>query len=289
MFEIKEIATRPDWAFGVSVSSAYELGHDEQAYSNVHVRFWKKSMWIKIPAVVKTRKHWVDTSHYDWSEKDAAGKSGYWDEDRREYGVFIDGEYLWLHYGVTCNDSSRGNNVKLLGWPTNFEHVRHDAYYASGEYLCAGNHLNQWGYENLDHNNFFHFKSWISLPLSDDDARSHCAWRGEYANYGNVQVNPTQVYVWRDYLDKYDGSVTCARLNIEEREWVRGRWAWLRFLLKHVPGCRIVRRCLDIEFQDEVGARKGSWKGGIIGMGFDMLPGETLDDCMNRFQKEGKT
>lgn len=289
MFKIKEIGYREDWGFGMSVSSPHELDPGEKPYSNLHVRFWKVSIWIKIPAIVKARARWVDTTRYEWSHKDENGKAGYWDHDRREFGVFVDAEYLWLHYGVDAMNSEHGHNTKLISWPTNFEHVRHDAYYADGSYLCAGRHLNEWGYEHLDRNDFYHYKDWFRLPKSDAVARSHkYLVAGKYDNYSEVSVDPATIYKWYDYLDKSDGSVTVARVNIEEREWIRGRWAWLRFLLKHVPGCRIVQRCLDIEFKDEVGARKGSWKGGTIGMSTSMLPGETMDECMQRFQKEIK-
>lgn len=45
---------------------------------------------------------------------------------------------------------------------------------------------------------------------------------------------------------------------------------------------------IDIEFSDEVGERTGSWKGGVLGCGFDMLPGERPVDALRRMELERK-
>lgn len=287
MFKITEVAHRDDWGFGISLMTPYEWEECDPR-NQIHLRFWKTSVWIQTPAFIKPRKRWVDLSKYDWATVRADGRKGYVDDDQRQYGVTIDAEYFWIYYGVQCNDSEHGHNVKLLAWPTNMEHVRHDAYYADGSRLCPGNHLREWGYLNLDRQNFTHFKDWFQLPANEKLA-ANWKWRmGKYDNFSNVSVDPSSIFKFYDFLDRHDGTVLTARVNIEEREWVRGKWSWLRFLLKRVPGCRIVRRTMEIEFSDEVGPRKGSWKGGTIGMGFDMLPGETLDECMTRFQAQEK-
>jgi hypothetical protein len=38
-----------------------------------------------------------------------------------------------------------------------------------------------------------------------------------------------------------------------------------------------------MEFDKELGPQKGSWKGGILGTGIDMEPGEKHIDAMKRF------
>lgn len=40
---------------------------------------------------------------------------------------------------------------------------------------------------------------------------------------------------------------------------------------------------LDLRFSEEVGPQKGSWKGGTIGTGCDMLPGETPEQAFRRY------
>lgn len=51
---------------------------------------------------------------------------------------------------------------------------------------------------------------------------------------------------------------------------------------------RRVRESIDVKFDDEVGERSGSWKGGCIGCGYDLRAGETMLDCLRRMERERK-
>ena len=70
-----------------------------------------------------------------------------------------------------------------------------------------------------------------------------------------------------------------ATLRVEEREW-RPRWFKWTSLFSNV------KRTIDITFNDEVGERTGSWKGGTLGCGYDLLPNETPLECLRRMEKE---
>lgn len=70
-----------------------------------------------------------------------------------------------------------------------------------------------------------------------------------------------------------------ATIGVEEREW-RPRWFKWTSLFK------FVRKTISVEFNDEVGERTGSWKGGTLGCGYDLLPGETPLECLRRMEKE---
>lgn len=60
----------------------------------------------------------------------------------------------------------------------------------------------------------------------------------------------------------YDEELIFAECYIEEREWRFGEsWCWWLQLFKKP----IIRREMNIEYDREVGSRKGSWKGGTIG------------------------
>jgi hypothetical protein len=72
-----------------------------------------------------------------------------------------------------------------------------------------------------------------------------------------------------------------ATIGVEEREW---RWKWLTWL----PWPRKVRRSIDVRFDQEVGERTGSWKGGTVGCGYNMQPGERPIDTLRRMEKERK-
>lgn len=75
-----------------------------------------------------------------------------------------------------------------------------------------------------------------------------------------------------------------AALDARPRHLWRRRWRWFQWL----PWPRMVKRSIDIRFDDEVGERTGSWKGGCIGWGFDWRHGETMLDALRRMEAERK-
>lgn len=84
-------------------------------------------------------------------------------------------------------------------------------------------------------------------------------------------------------FNDYDGKRIVAATRIEEREWLHGT-GWFKWLCWFVKP--LVRRSLDIEFSEEVGPEKGSWKGGTIGTGIDMLQGELHESAFKRYCEE---
>jgi hypothetical protein len=65
-----------------------------------------------------------------------------------------------------------------------------------------------------------------------------------------------------------------ATIKPERRMWLRPWFPWKR-----------EERYIDIEFSDEVGERSGTWKGGVLGMGFGMLPNERPVEALRRMEK----
>jgi hypothetical protein len=72
-----------------------------------------------------------------------------------------------------------------------------------------------------------------------------------------------------------------ATITGEEREW---RWLWFQWL----PWPRKISRSIDIRFDDEVGERSGSWKGGTTGCGYEWRKGETMLDALRRMERDRK-
>lgn len=72
-----------------------------------------------------------------------------------------------------------------------------------------------------------------------------------------------------------------ATIGVEEAEW---RWRWFKWL----AWPRKVRRSIDVTFNDEVGERSGSWKGGTLGCGYTMQHDETPEECLRRMESERK-
>lgn len=84
----------------------------------------------------------------------------------------------------------------------------------------------------------------------------------------------------RFLIEDYDGERIVATTRIEEREWRfgEGSFRWLSLFRRAK-----LRRSLTISFDKEVGTEKGSWKGGLMGTGIDMLPGELHEAAFRRF------
>lgn len=69
--------------------------------------------------------------------------------------------------------------------------------------------------------------------------------------------------------------------RVERRTWW---WKWFRWF--RLPFPWKTRQSIDVHFSDEVGDAAGSWKGGVIGTGWDMLPGETMEQTLRRMEAE---
>jgi hypothetical protein len=109
--------------------------------------------------------------------------------------------------------------------------------------------------------------------------------KGKFFEFMRVKENcPTVSFGFEDF----DGEMIVATCMIEEREWHRGE-GWFQWLRWFWP--EKVRRSLDIKFSAEVGPEKGSWKGGTIGHGIEMLAGESPRQAFERYcsnQKDRK-
>lgn len=99
------------------------------------------------------------------------------------------------------------------------------------------------------------------------------------ATHDARETCPVVKFAFRDF----DGAELVATTRIEEREWHFGTgwFKWLSWFCEPK-----IRRSLDIWFSGETGPEKGSWKGGTIGTGIDMLPGEDHEAAFRRYCDE---
>jgi hypothetical protein len=99
----------------------------------------------------------------------------------------------------------------------------------------------------------------------------------QYGSYNWINKNK-----WKEthpYVDKYDNTTVNATISVQEREW---RPLGLKF-------CSLfskISKTISVEFDQEVGRKKGSWKGGTVGCGYDLLPNETPYECLKRMENE---
>ena len=70
-----------------------------------------------------------------------------------------------------------------------------------------------------------------------------------------------------------------ATVYVDRRAW-RPRWFTWTSLFEHS------RQSIDVAFSDEVGERSGSWKGGCVGCGYEMLPNETPEQTLRRMEHD---
>lgn len=70
-----------------------------------------------------------------------------------------------------------------------------------------------------------------------------------------------------------------ATIHVERRRW---RLRWLRWTSRFQKEIHSI----DVTFNEEVGERTGSWKGGVLGCGYDLKPGETPLQCLRRMEQE---
>lgn len=77
------------------------------------------------------------------------------------------------------------------------------------------------------------------------------------------------------YINAYGTNQSCmAVIHVEEREWL------------HKPtGKSKVCRDICVAFEGQLGTEADSWKGGVVGCNFEMLPYESPLDTLRRMEK----
>ena len=88
----------------------------------------------------------------------------------------------------------------------------------------------------------------------------------------------TEVYPYTYTLNSGEIQGRTASCFVEERQWHR----------KWLPCVKMNKRVIDITFSGEIGEKSGSWKGGTTGCGYNLLPSESMQDCLCRMEKERK-
>ena len=199
--------------------------------------------WLVRPYRRKVNAKW------DAATVKRMGRDWYWNIDRREYGFSICDGHLSIDFGRQTMDSSTEQRWGcFLPW-TQWRHVRHSFYGLKGEYIAT-------------------------LP---DTGKSYRGDKGRWDRERAIaDATPTISFEF----DDFDGERITATTKIEEREWHFGT-GWFKWLsLFRKPK---ISRTLDLWFSSETGRRKGSWKGGTLGHGIEMLPGELHEAAFKRY------
>lgn len=224
-------------------------GDDYRAGCNAIVIYgFRRRIEFRLREWLKPYRKWIDTSKYEWSTNPPGG---YWQTYRREWGFRLHDGFLQVFLGPQTHDSETTKSwCKHLPW-TQWRFVRESYHGLEGELLRTFGDRESRGIDNI------------------------------MAKLDYEKTIPKAVFRFRDY----DGEEIEATTHIEEREWKFGE-GWFKWLsLFRAPR---VRRSLDIHFSKEVGPEKGSWKGGTMGHGIEMRPGELHADAFSRYCAEHK-
>jgi len=202
---------------------------------------------VNTPNLLQPHREKHMATSWDAATVEHMGRNWYYNTFPRDYGFSLHEGFLQLFLGAQTHDSDTTQSwSKFLPW-TQWRFVRKSLYDTEGRH-------------------FWTEPTGRQVPGGSD-------WEEQERMREAV---PKAVFEF----DDYDGQRIIATTHIEEWEWRFGE-GWFRWLsLFRRPK---VRRTLDLRFSEEVGPEKGSWKGGTLGHGIDMLPGESCEAAFRRY------
>lgn len=230
------------------LSLVLRSGSDEYRGCALMLRAFGWSLRVRLPQVIKPFEIRHKATTWDAATIERMGRDWYAEVHPREFGFSVSDGFLQVFLGPQTHDSLTTKNwCKHLPW-TQWRFIRCSWYGLAGEHLRTD------------------FE-----PTSREERFAQWDSQREFE-----QAMPKAVFE----IEDYDGKRIQATTHIEEREWRFGE-GWFKWLSLFRRAK--VRRSLSIEFDSEVGPEKGSWKGGLIGTGIDMLPGELHGEAFRRY------
>lgn len=176
-----------------------------------------------------------------------------------KYGFYLYGEGKFFDSFWYYKNKNGHSHVKSIDMPWTLDFYRHSYLTHDGWWTCLESERRK---ARKRGENTFEFP----YHLRDDDKR---LIKKEFPFH----------YVTK-YGEEQDTTATC---YMEEREW-RPRW------LKWTKLFRYVKTSLDISFKDEMGSERGSWKGGVLGVGCPVTEEEKknqdFETPLRRYEKE---
>lgn len=241
------------WPFTFSGPSRYrrfgimlDSGAQEGGEGDCHISFYAfgYTLICELPNVVPHYRERHWPKSWDAATVARLGRDWYDEVFPAEYGfTFSDGS-LHVCYGAQTHGSdTTKSKCYFLPW-RHWTHVRHSLYSLTGAHFWT---------------------EWDRKPRNSWEA-----WRAVKDACPKAQFE----------FEDYDGQRLIATTTIEEREWRfgTGLFRWLSWFRRPK-----IRRTLDIEFSGETGREKGSWKGGTVGTGIEMEPGELHESAFKRY------
>lgn len=203
--------------------------------------------WRLVPPYHKK----VQAKYWSPADIERMGRDWYWQVDSRLFGFRYHDGSLHLFYGRSTLDSDTDRSKFFVAPWKNWHMRRLSIYDADGNLFWQ--YVNPFGQRGMPY--------WQEMRSLKESGRL-----------------PQVAFTVDDA-----GTAVLATTTMEETEYTlgTGRWSWLRFFC-----AKRVCRTLKIEFNQEVGNEKGSWKGGLVGTSIEMLAGELHDGAMRRWCRQ---
>lgn len=232
-------------AVGITIASRDEH-YEARCHLSGYLFGWAWRIWL--PEIILPFRVRHVASSWDAATVARMGRDWYEEIFPREYGFRLSDGFLQVFLGAQTHDSVTTQSwSKFLPW-TQW-------------------HFHRQSYHGLDAEML---RQWV-------EPRGRTSGWDRYAEQRAFKETMPKVAF---LIEDYDGQSITATTHIEEREWTFGEgwFQWLRFFRRNK-----VYRSLAIEFDKELGPEKGSWKGGTLGTGIEMLPGELHEQAFRRF------
>jgi hypothetical protein len=102
-------------------------------------------------------------------------------------------------------------------------------------------------------------------------------WRKDDGGDGPEAAKVAQPYPYLTRGGEFQGDIT-ATAHMERTQLV---YRVFGIVIK-----RMTKHSIDVTFDKEVGNQRGSWKGGVLGTGYDMQPGESIEQTLHRMRRD---
>lgn len=232
-------------------TASFNTADDEDESSHLLLIAFGWALRISLPNIIPPYREKVEAKSWDAETIQRLGRDWYFKIEQREFGFSLSNmgngyDFLQIRFGRQAHDSSTDKTwSKSLPWKQ-WDCVRHSLYAPNGTHFYTEPHWKERRRTN-------------AKPCYDMKEQCPAAYFG---------------------FEDHDGEMIVATCHIEEMEWHRGE-GWFRWM-KYFYAPRI-RRSLDLSFSAEVGVEKGSWKGGTIGHGIEMLGHESCRQAFERY------
>lgn len=235
-----------------------DVHEDERSGHNaLYISLLGTVIRIILPEIIKPVQQKIQAK-WDEATVKRLGRDHYFVYFDREYGFSKYENHFQIFYGV----QSDGH----WAWPSGAKEKRKGFFVPWEDYRLIRNEMYD-GNMNLAWKETFK-RDKDKLPFGD--------------RYDIMQTMPRQAFKIKDYDD---AEIICD-VHVEHRTWRRGT-GWFKWVSLFMKG--IDRRSIELNFRKEVGPRKGEWKGGLMGMGFNMLPDETIEQAFKRWCEQTRT